>query len=30
MEVGCEEDGVALLWQEILQCDAKGLRTGAL
>ncbi len=25
MEVGCEEDGVAPLWMEILSCDNKGL-----
>ena len=25
MEVGCEEDGVAPLWMEILGCDRRGL-----
>ena len=25
MEVGCEEDGVAAIWKELLGCDGKGL-----
>ncbi|PCH39764.1 hypothetical protein WOLCODRAFT_67849 [Wolfiporia cocos MD-104 SS10] len=25
MQVGCEEEGVALVWQEVLKCDARGL-----
>ncbi|PIL22865.1 hypothetical protein GSI_15561 [Ganoderma sinense ZZ0214-1] len=24
MQVGCEEDGVAEVWQEVLRCDARG------
>lgn len=27
MQIGCEEEGVAVVWQEILQCDDKGLQT---
>ncbi|KAI0700037.1 hypothetical protein C8T65DRAFT_728852 [Cerioporus squamosus] len=27
MQVGCEEEGVAPVWQEVLGCDAKGLST---
>lgn len=27
MQVGCEEDGVAPVWMEILQCDQRGLQT---
>ena len=25
MQVGCEEEGIGAVWQEILRCDAKGL-----
>lgn len=24
MQIGCEEDGVASVWMELLQCDAGG------
>ncbi|TFK87618.1 hypothetical protein K466DRAFT_645800 [Polyporus arcularius HHB13444] len=27
MQVGCEEEGVARVWQEVLGCDAKGVST---
>ncbi|RPD77425.1 hypothetical protein L226DRAFT_544076 [Lentinus tigrinus ALCF2SS1-7] len=27
MQVGCEEEGVAAVWREVLRCDAKGLPT---
>jgi len=25
MQVGCEEDGVAAVWQELLECNYQGL-----
>ena len=25
MQVGCEEDGVAEVWQEVLRCNARGV-----
>lgn len=28
MQVGCEEDGVAEVWQRIIGCDARGVEVG--
>lgn len=27
MQIGCEEDGVAEVWQRIIGCDVRGVET---
>jgi len=29
MQVGCEEDGIADVWRQIIGCDERGFRTDA-